>query len=257
MCISLNNNQLEKTPAHTRAPELWHTTKLWHAAAILCLAMALSTPSVGSESWQEPATILASAESHIHQQLGKQYELDIKLGYLDDRLRLVKCTHAPEAFFPPRKHTTVPTTVGVRCHQPQWDVYVSVEISAFTTVAVARQALAKDTVLSEQDISLSRRDISSFRRGIFEDKQTLVGMVVKRPLARGSVLTPNNVAPRRLVQRGEPVTILAGTDNMQIRVQGEALMDGHRGQSIRVKNARSGQELTAEVIDTSTVRVKM
>ena len=257
MHICLKNIQLTNSGLHRPTPEVWRVTKLWHAAAIFCLSVAWATPAPGNEALQDPATILASVETHIRQQLGKQYELQIKLGYLDNRLRLAACQHTPEAFFPPRKHTLGPTTVGVRCHRPQWDVYVPVEIRAFTQVAVARRPLAKDTVLGEQDVSLSKREISGFRRGVFENKQALLGMVVKRPLARGTVLTPASVEPKRLVQRGESVTILAGSGNMLIRVQGEALMDGHRGQSIRVKNGRSGQELTAEVIDTSTVRVRM
>jgi flagella basal body P-ring formation protein FlgA len=82
-------------------------------------------------------------------------------------------------------------------------------------------------------------------------------MVLKRPMPSGSVFTPREVMPKRLVRRGEPVMILAQSGGMTVRVEGEALMDGHHGQMIRVQNSRSGREITAEVIAASTVRVKM
>ena len=130
-------------------------------------------------------------------------------------------------------------------------------IHAYVPVLTASRPLAKDTVLAASDITLRKREISRYRSGVFKDKQQLIGMVLKRPLADGSVITPRQVMPKRLVRRGEPVIIMAKTGGMTVRVQGKALMDGHNGQMIQVRNTRSGRKLQAEVIATATVRVKM
>ena len=61
----------------------------------------------------------------------------------------------------------------------------------------------------------------------------------------------------QLVKRGDIVTILAEIKGLTVRVNGNALTDGHRGDEIRVKNQRSKRILQAEVIGPGTVRVRL
>lgn len=223
--------------------------------AMYCLS-GIPLAFAGS-SIENPQHLIRVADKFIHHEYDHKYELTVEFGYLDTRLQLEKCQQELEAFFPPRKHELGATSVGIRCDQPSWQVYIPVEIHAYAEVLTTSRPLAKDTILAAEDISRSKREISRYRSGIFEDAEQLIGMVVKRPMPSGSVFTPREVMPKRLVRRGEPVMILAQSGGMTVRVEGEALMDGHHGQMIRVQNSRSGREITAEVIAASTVRVKM
>jgi len=229
---------------------------LTHLLAMCCLfGMPLQTQA--GSAFETPNRLKQIAERFIHHSYDHQYEVTVEFGYLDSRLHLEKCQTPPEAFFPPSMQNVVASSVGIRCPQPNWQVYIPVDIHAYASVLTANRPLAKDTIIAASDIKRSKREISQYRSGVFEDKQQLIGMVLKRPLAEGSVFTPREVAPKQLVRRGEPVMILAESRGMTVRVQGEALMDGRHGQMIQVRNTRSGRKLVAEVIATSTVRVKM
>lgn len=210
-----------------------------------------------ADAFETPARLMTVAKQYILHAYADKYDVSVDFGYLDQRLHLASCQLPLEAFFPPSSQALIATSVGVRCAEPSWQVYIPVEIHAYTMVLTASRPLAKDTQITANDIRLRKREVSQFRSGVFEDKQQLIGMVLKRPMAEGSVFTPREVMPKRLVQRGEPVIIMAESGSMVVRVQGKALMDGHRGQMIQVTNTRSGRKLMAEVIASSTVRVKM
>lgn len=224
--------------------------------AICCLLLT-ATSLAAKEQLESRESIIKTTRQFIEAKLGDNYELNIQLGYLDKRLRLVKCHQPLEAFFPVRKHNLGATSVGVRCAQPGWKVFVPVQIKAYTKIITARQSLPRGTILQNSDLRIEKREISRFRSGVFTRKSEVIGMTIKRAIASGSVLTPRLVQPRQLVKRGQSVTILAESGGLLIRVKGEALMDGHHGQSIQVKNSRSGKKFTAEVVAIQTVRVKM
>lgn len=210
-----------------------------------------------ASSVESPARIMQAANHFIQQTYSRRYEINVNFGYLDNRLRLAQCKQALEAFLPTGLQGPVATSVGVRCADPNWQVFIPVQIQAYTSVLTASQPLARGTILAAGDLKLRKREISQYLSGVFTDKNELIGMVLKHPLAEGSVFTPRVVRPKRLVRRGEPVTILAQAAGMTVRVQGQALMDGHHGEMIQVKNANSGKKLVAEVIAPSTVRIKM
>ena len=206
---------------------------------------------------ESPARIIQTARQYIHQVYDKRYQIKVDIGYLDKRLRLARCEQGLQAFFPVSMQGLIASSVGVRCGMPNWQIYIPVEIQAYAPVLTTSQPLAMGTVLGPDDLVMSKREISQYRSGVFTNKQELIGMVLKRPLAAGDVITPRAVAPKRLVKRGDPVIIMAQTAGMTVRVQGQALMDGRNGDMIQVRNTHSGKKLVAEVIATSTVRVIM
>jgi flagella basal body P-ring formation protein FlgA len=73
----------------------------------------------------------------------------------------------------------------------------------------------------------------------------------------GMVLTPALLKPQLLIKRGEKVTILADTGAVQVRMEGKALMDGARGQVIRVRNLSSKREVEAAVVAPGIVQVRL
>ena len=252
-----NNGLIQSQDLRTRASSWAANGLLTPLLVAICCLLGISQPTFADTAFEGRASLMQVADQYIHHVYDKKYDVTVDFGYLDSRLQLAKCRQPLEAFIPANMQNLVATSVGVRCTQPSWQVYIPVQIQAYTQVLIASRPLAKDTIIAAADIKRDKREISQYRSGVFSDKQQLIGMVLKRPLAEGSVITPREVAPKQLVRRGEPVIILAETSGMTVRVQGEALMDGKSGQLIQVRNTRSGRKLTAEVIATSTVRVRM
>lgn len=214
-------------------------------------------PSASAGEWQDHAALQKAAQLFIDEYYDDSHDVHVKTGYLDRRLRLARCASKLHTFLPSNKPPLGATSVGIRCTSPVWKVHLPVQVRVYRQVVVTKQPLARHAMIQATDLQLQKREISRYYRGTYSDPEQLVGMVVKRPIRQDTVLTPPLVKPRRLVNRGQPVTIIADWQGLRIRARGEALSDGHRGQIIRVENARSGKAVSAEVIGPSTVRVKM
>ena len=209
-------------------------------------------------------TSQASVASQQIRQAAQTYALEklavdgVKIGPLDTRLRLTACNTALRVFLPRGAQTIGQSTLGVQCDDaPGWKIYVPVRLSQFARIVVAKQSLPKGTVIGPKDIEMIKQDLSQLRYGHFQSAEAVVGMQLKRPVRRGEPLSPGNLTPRLLVQRGDIVTIVARLTGLTVRVKGSALADGYRGQTIRVKNQRSKRIVQAEVIGPGIVRVRL
>ncbi len=182
----------------------------------------------------------------------------VNIGQLDKRLRLVTCQTPLAVFLPRGARRLGKSTFGVQCNDaPGWKIYVPVHLTKFARVVIARQALPRDTIIGPADIMLLKKDLSQQNYGYFTSAEEVIGMQLRRPIRRNETLSPSNLKPRLLVQRGDIVTIIAEVQGLTVRVNGNALTDGYRGEEIRVKNQSTKRIIQAEVIGPGTVRVRL
>jgi flagella basal body P-ring formation protein FlgA len=221
------------------------------ATAMLCLLFA-------------PLAVQALEASDQIREAVKHYALEklavdeIQVGTLDSRLRLETCHNAVRVFLPKGAKRVGQSTLGVKCPDKSgWKIYIPVDLKRFAQVVVSKQALPRGTIIGQQDILLVKQDLSQLNYGYFKSADEVIGMQLKRTVRRGEALSPGNLRPRRLVQRGDIVTIVAEVQGLTVRVKGNALTDGFRGESIRVKNQRSKRILQAEVIAPGIVKVRL
>jgi flagella basal body P-ring formation protein FlgA len=210
-----------------------------------------------AEQWQDHNMLLQTAREFIEQSFDEGYELDITVTNLDSRLLLDACQGPLHAFLPYHKPPVGAVSVGVRCEIPEWKVHIPVQVRAYTEVMVTKQPITRGAMVTANDVQRMKREISRYQSGTYTDLNQVVDMVAKRDIRQDSVLTPRMLEPRRLVSRGQEITIIAELNGMQIRAKGEALMDGHQGQIIRAENSRSGKKISGEVIAPATIKVKM
>lgn len=225
---------------------------------LLCLCLAGTSTGWGSPAFQSPASIRATVEGFLQGRFGAQDDTEFKVGRLDPRLRLRPCRTGLHAELPAQGRALGHTSVVVRCADPNgWKIHVAVRILRYANVLVARRSLPRGTYLQADDVRFERREISRLNHGFFTTLAEIRNMVTRRNLRRDQILTAAGVKPPRLIRRGEHITILARSGGLAIRVGGEALMDGRRGDRIRVRNSRSKRELQATVIAAGTVSVNM
>ncbi len=224
---------------------------------LISIACVVSTISLASPPWQSHGSILQTAQKFLNDYYDGQYETHIKFGYLDKRLKLSQCQQGLQAFLPLNRKPLGATSIGVRCALPAWKIHVPVVVKAYTEVMVTKHPIARHAQIQASDVIKQRREISRYYHGVYTETAQVIGMVAKRAIRQDRVLSANALKPKRLVSRGDMIVILAESNGLRIRTQGEALMDGHQGQIIRVENKRSGREVAGEVIAPSTVRVKM
>ena len=235
-----------------------NTQSKWPSVIFMTIACLFFTvPAYAQKQWQSHRDLEVAATKFLHQHFDKHYTLKLKFHKLDKRLLLAKCQQALRVFLPSNREPLGSASLGIRCTQPHWKIHIQVKVKAYTQVLVANRPIAKNSVIGQADFQFERQDISRYPAGVFTSADNLIGMVAKRSIRHTAVITPRMVKPKRLVNRGDIITIIAEIGGLKIRTTGEALMNGHQGQIIQVKNNRSGRRVSAEVVARSTVRVKM
>ena len=212
----------------------------------------------GDKHLQSHSSIIQTVENFLnsHSDIKKYPKKNIKIGHIDSRLQLVKCDEDLSTYFAPGARQTGKTTVGVRCSAPKpWALYVPASVEVYEKVYQTTANLPKGHVIGETDIDLVEKNLSKLNRGYFTDKSNLIGQQTRRSLLSGVVLTPSKVKPALLVKRGEVVSVEAKSRLYTIKMSGTALMDGAKGQKIRVKNLSSKRIIEGTVTEYGVVTV--
>lgn len=229
----------------------------WYAMLIIILLLGFSIKAFARD-YEPIENIRHTMQHYIKNNLLQGKDSDYEIGHLDQRLRLDKCDRPLEIFDTANTRLIGHSSLGVRCRGTKmWTIHVPINIIRYAGVLVVRENLPRGSILQPSDVETRRLDVSRLSDGYFTDKNEVRGKVLKRSLRRGDILTNGMLDIRKLVKRGDIVTIIASSGTLAIRVEGEALMDGRKGDLIRVKNHSSKREIQAVVVATGVVKVSM
>jgi flagellar basal body P-ring formation protein FlgA len=137
----------------------------------------------------------------------------------------------------------------------QKEMSITADIRHFEQVLVADIGLRRGEELTTEAVVLAERDITKSRDDFFIDPTELEGLRMRRAIRPGNLLTKRHVEPVPVVQRGDEITLIAGSAHLQISLPGEAMQDGGIGERIRVRNPASRKILYGEVVDSKNVLV--
>lgn len=227
----------------------------------LLIGLALvQAAAVSADEFQSHQSILDTARDFLVEQAAAAHtgRVEAAVGRLDRRLRLTPCGEPLQAFLPRGARLKGNTSVGIRCPGPsEWKIYVSGNIKVFGQVVVAAEPLLRGRPIRREQLKVVERELSGLSYGYFERPDRLQGMLADRPIPAGTVLTPNQVEAPRLIRRGDRVTLLAGGDRIEVRMRGEAMSDGTRGERIRVKALDSQRVIEGWVVSRGVVKVTL
>lgn len=232
-----------------------------HLLSVLCgvLGLFLSASAPGAEDLQSLESIQQAAVAYLEgQHAGSPTPPQVSAGRIDSRLRLGACGEPLDVFTPPGQRSIGTTTVGVRCAAPvPWTVYVQATVALIQPVLVMRHPLPRGTVLSSADVDVMERDVARLSMGYVTDFKDIEGMVLRRSVVAGAVLHRGLLQHPTSIRRGERVTILGQIAGIEVRMEGQALMDGAKGEVIRVRNLSSGRDIEAVVVAPGVVQVRL
>lgn len=225
------------------------------------LILFISTCSYGQKYHANNALqslVFQFAKNQLEQQHYKDYSL--KVGSLDSRMRLSVCPSDKLSLFIPHDQTIINTsTIGINCnHQPNdWKIYIPVKIKILTNVVVTKHSLARNHVISANDLQTIKMDIKKLRYGYFSQAKPIMGKVTKRTLRPGHVISPNHLQLQKLIRRGDAVTITAINQAIKVSMKGVAIENGRLGDVIRVKNLSSAKVIDAKIVSRQQVEIKI
>ncbi|MGD7035710.1 flagellar basal body P-ring formation chaperone FlgA [Methylotuvimicrobium buryatense] len=208
--------------------------------------------------YQTHASIYQTVTRFITGQLGSSADYDIHISPLDSRLKLPKCADELTAFTAHNEPLRAGRfSVGVRCGEgpKPWSIFTTGSLKIMQDVLVLARPVSRGQILTRQMLTIEKRDQATLRSSYFSQIESVENKQSLRNLPAGSVVTVNNVTDAVLIKRGEKITISASSPGYNVRMQGKAMMDGVKGQSIRVKNVSSGRTITATVIKPGLVSI--
>lgn len=226
------------------------------AMAALCGLPVLAC----ADEMQSLAAIAQTAESWALAQLqdNRYNELHVNAGPLDSRLRLRACQQPLEAFGSVGSARSGRLTVGIRCTAPvPWSIYIPVQVHATIAVVAVAMPQNKGAVLRSDDLIMVNRSLQELPLHYISDPQMATNMALTRAVAGESLLSPGLLQEPQLVNKGQEITILAGSTRLAVKMPGTALQNGARGQRIGVRNASSGKTVEGVIVDAGTVQVDL
>ncbi|GAB5413251.1 MAG: hypothetical protein Cons2KO_08540 [Congregibacter sp.] len=214
--------------------------------------------------------LLAQTDFHPHQDIVGVVEatalaaamdqgfdsVDVRVRPLDARLRPAKCDQPLEIVRSHVGRAIGPVSYGVRCAgSVPWTLYLNADVSAAITHPVLKTPLPRGALISESDLVMRERRITTQATDLIMDPKVAVGMELKRPLPAGSELRYGAVTQPQLVARGQRVTLVAGSDGLEVRMQGKAMANGAQGDRLMVTNLSSGRRIEGVVLGDGSVRI--
>jgi flagella basal body P-ring formation protein FlgA len=174
------------------------------ALLIMTSLMSINATGTGDSTDQNTANqhepheaIMDSARSFLVRESAELHQgatTEITLTPLDPRLRLPLCTIPLSAYLPSGGRLIGSTSVGVSCEgERRWSLYVSARIAIHGDVVVAAKPIAKGARLESEDLTTARRDLSRVARDHYTFPEDVVGMVTRRRLANGALITPGSL----------------------------------------------------------------
>lgn len=129
------------------------------------------------------------------------------------------------------------------------------QVDARTEMLAATRQLLAGTVLSEADLQFQKHDVSQAGGHPVKNMADAVGKKLRMTVRAGAPIKSNQLVNVPVIVSGQLVTIVAENAGIKITVSGRARSAGGIGELIRVQNLASNKEISARILDASTVEV--
>lgn len=223
--------------------------------SFVIMAIGLLTVQAASAVTYEPADLTTLAEDHVAGLIDTQADDRIRVtaGTLDPRMGNRSCEQPLHIALANNASLERQTTVMVSCpDRDTWRLFIPVRIEQLRPVLVTTRPLTPGDIIGRSDIKLSHIDIHQVRDALMTEPDDLIGAQVKRRIGANQPFQARHTC---FVCRGQDVTIISGSNGLEIRATGVARSDGLLGERITVRNIRSNQEIQAVVSGSNEVRV--
>jgi flagellar basal body P-ring formation protein FlgA len=224
---------------------------------ILALGLVFFTPCHAEEKFQSLDSIYEFVKETIARNINPSTEYEVSVLPLDSQLKLPECTKPLEVFRATDLIKAGRASIGVRCNaEKKWSIFTSAVIKAYESVIVLTQPIQRGEIITRQHLAIEKRDVSKTRGDFITQAEQVENKQAARNMPAGTILGLRSFVEPPLVKRKDKITISTAQPGFNIRISGIAMMDGVKGQLIKVKNESSGRIISGTVIEPGLVLVK-
>lgn len=148
------------------------------------------------------------------------------------------------------------TLVAPSIDNPIQSLQVRGHVERLTAVPVLKETLKNGDVIGKNDIDFMYLQDHMVRGDLALKADHLIGMTPRRIVTAGQPVEMNELETRKVVERGEMVTMIFQRGALQLTAQGKALQNGAKGDIVRVVNMGSNKTLQAHVSGEREVTVQ-
>ena len=161
-------------------------------------------------------------------------------------------------------------TVIVSCNKPlKWQITIRTnadstpkihskkkinKVSNSIKLITLRNNLKKGEVIQKHDLKFDYKT-NSVGNGFFESFDNLVGRKINQNLSKGQVIKIRHLEENFMVSEGQSIIIFSDLYGINVRMQGNALENGHFNELIKVKNISSGKIVQGRVINEKKILI--
>jgi flagella basal body P-ring formation protein FlgA len=219
-------------------------SKLKILVRITLIYLAIVNPSVAMKFDRDYLYNFIKSYVENNISVPAQGKLKVEVSKIDPRISLQSCLSTLTANIP-ENHNGRNVNVKIICpDEDPWQLFIPVRIQTIIPVLVTRMRINKGTLLNNTNIEIIFKDSGKIRGTVLTNPKIVTGARTKRNLSQGSAITNKNTC---FVCKGEPVSIIAKSDNFEIKSNGIALKDGSLGDIISVRNKKSGRVVQGQV----------
>ena len=183
-------------------------------------------------------------------------DIRFKVSNMDTRLRLTLCQQPLDSTVQESSYSAKNLSVKVQCQGSRpWTIYVPVTVDIYTQVAVSARNLHRGEKIAESDFVFKRTNTSRIAQSYLDTREQLVGKEVRRALRSGSVIRKQDLKEPTMVSKGEIVVIIARSGALEVKSEATALVNGHLGEQIKVRNQKSKRIVDARVTGRGTAEI--
>lgn len=224
---------------------------------IFALALVFFTPGHAEQKFQSHNSIYELVKDTVARNINTSAEYEISVLPLDSQLKLPECTKPLESFTTTDSIKAGRTSIGVRCNaEKKWSIFTTAIIKVYEDVIVLSLPVQRGEIITRQHLAIEKRDVSKLRGDFVTQAEQVENKQAARYAPIGTVLNLRSFIEPNLIKRRDKIIISSMQPAFAIQMNGVAMMDGAKGQLIRIKNESSGRIINATVVEPGLVLVK-
>ena len=161
-------------------------------------------------------------------------------------------------------------TVIVSCNKPlKWQITIRTNADSTTKIYTRKDInkipnsiklitlknnLKKGEVIQKHDLKFDYKS-NSVGKGFFESFDKLIGRKINQNLSKGQVIKTRHLKENFMVSEGQSIIIFSDLHGINVRMQGNALENGHFNELIKVKNISSGKIVQGKIINEKKILI--
>jgi flagella basal body P-ring formation protein FlgA len=148
------------------------------------------------------------------------------------------------------------TLVAPSIDNPMSQSTLTGHIERLITIPVLNTSLTSGMIIGERDIDYINIKSAELQKDYLLNSDDIIGLTPRRVINAGKPIRTIDIQSPVLVKRGDNVSIVLTTSELELSAQGRSLQNGAKGDLVKVVNVNSNMSIEAIVTGDKVVSVR-